>query len=142
MDAVLSKPIAGEVLRAAIEQVLMNARTEWPLLDERVLVLLAEDIGEEGVAEVGRLFLFEAPRLIERLERAFLLRGSVLLREMHTLASAARSVGLQRVGHLAADIEHAMAKEEPSPQQLAGLLEVVRQSVERLTQWLCDARTR
>jgi len=107
----------------------------WPILDESVLGLLARDIGEDGANDVVRLFLAGAPRMIDRLERSFASRGRVLLREVHTLASAACSVGLLRVGHAAAEIEQTFADAEPGEDQLAGLLSLLHQSATRLAEW-------
>lgn len=106
-----------------------------PLLDERVLTLLAEDIGEDGAADVVRLFLTESPRMIDQLEQSSVSRGRALLRDVHTLASAARSVGLLRVGHAAADIEEMLAHEDPGSERLIALLDLLRQSVARLAEW-------
>jgi HPt (histidine-containing phosphotransfer) domain-containing protein len=96
------------------------------LLDEAVLHALAADLGEDGLVEVIQLFLTEAPRRADRLENA---AGSALLREVHMLASAARSVGLLRAGHAAASIELAMASTDPGPDQVADLLNLLREGV-------------
>ena len=82
-----------------------------------------------------RLFLGEAPRVTERLKQASIARGATLLREVHTLASAAGSVGLLRLPQEAADIEHAMANAEPSTERLADLLALLETSVRELTEW-------
>ena len=113
----------------------------WPLLDERVLGLLANEIGDDGANDVVRLFLTGAPRMIDRLEQSFASRGRVLLREVHTLASAACSVGLLRVGHVAADIERTFASAEPSGVRLAGLLALLHQSAARLAEWQATRQT-
>jgi CheY-like chemotaxis protein/HPt (histidine-containing phosphotransfer) domain-containing protein len=132
MNGFVSKPVNAERL----EQAMMAAAAQaWPLLDERVLRRLADDIGDDGVLEVVRLFIAESPAMIQRLERACTTGGRPLLREVHTLASAARSVGLLRAGHCAGDIEHAMAEASPDPERLADLLEVLRAGVERLADW-------
>jgi HPt (histidine-containing phosphotransfer) domain-containing protein len=126
MNGFVSKPVAPERLAAVIEAVMINGATDattvvgWPLLDERVLDLLARDIGDAGANDVVRLFLSVVPRMIDRLEQSFASRGCVLLREVHTLAGAACSVGLLRVGHAAADIELTLAGAEPDGEQLAG----------------------
>jgi HPt (histidine-containing phosphotransfer) domain-containing protein len=57
------------------------------------------------------------------------------LREVHTLASSTRSVGLLRVGQAAADIEEAMATEDPNAERLAALLDLMRESIARLGEW-------
>ncbi len=132
MDGFVSKPVTAERLAAAIEAVMMPVS---PLLDPGVLERLAGDIGDDGVADVTRLFLSEAPRTTERLEQAINCRGHKLLREVHTLASTARSVGLLRLGNAAAQIEQTLASEEPTAEQLAGLLDLLNESVARLAEW-------
>jgi DNA-binding response OmpR family regulator len=141
MDGFASKPVTAERLAAEIEAVITacdaDATTvdEWPLLDASVLGRLAGDIGEDGAADVARLFLTEAPRMIHRLEQSLVTRGRALLREVHTLASAASSVGLLRVGHAAADIEQTFASDDPDQDRLNALLDLLRRSVVRLTEW-------
>jgi len=88
---------------------------------------------------VATLFLAEAPRMEERLQRSSIDSGGALLREVHTLASCASSVGLLRVGYLAGEIERAMANADPEPEQLAALQAMLSESVARLTVWT-DAR--
>jgi CheY-like chemotaxis protein/HPt (histidine-containing phosphotransfer) domain-containing protein len=141
MDGFVSKPVTADRLAAAIAAVVLrdsvtptNGRVP-PLLDERVLDRLADDIGADGAVDVVRLFLAEAPRMIERLERASISGGRTLVREVHTLASAARSVGLMRVGNTAGDIEQATATREPDAGELTDLLDQLHQSVARLAEW-------
>jgi HPt (histidine-containing phosphotransfer) domain-containing protein len=97
--------------------------------------VLAEDIGDDGALDVAHLFLAEAPRMEQRLEQSCAGSVGALLREVHTLASCARSVGLLRVGYLAGEIERAMANAEPEPERLAALRLVLRESVARLAVW-------
>ena len=87
------------------------------------------------MADVTRLFLSEAPRTTERLEQAINCRGHKLLREVHTLASTARSVGLLRLGNAAAEIEQTLASEEPAAEHLSDLLDLMHESVTRLAEW-------
>jgi CheY-like chemotaxis protein len=134
MNDFVGKPVNAARLADAIAAVMANEASA-PLLDERILDGLARDIGPDGVEEVVHLFLAEAPRMAGRLEQAFTERGRTLLREVHTLASAARSVGLMQLGQAAADIEQSMASEEPGPERLAGLLDLVHPSVARLASW-------
>jgi CheY-like chemotaxis protein/HPt (histidine-containing phosphotransfer) domain-containing protein len=141
MDGFVSKPVTAERLAAAIEAAVMrdsvtptNGRV-LPLLDETVLDRLADDIGADGAVDVVRLFLAEAPRMIARLEQSSISGGRALVREVHTLASAARSVGLLRVGNTAADIEQATATREPDAGELTDLLDQLHQSVARLAEW-------
>ena len=132
MDGFVSKPVTAERLATAIEAVTTPVS---PLLDADVLDQLADDIGADGVADVTRLFLSEAPRTTERLEQAINCRGHKLLREVHTLASTARSVGLLRLGNAAAEIEQTLASEEPAAEHLSDLLDLMHESVTRLAEW-------
>jgi hypothetical protein len=100
-----------------------------------VLGVLAEDIGDDGALDVVQLFLAEAPRMGERLELASIDSAGALLREVHTLASCTRSVGLLRVGYLAGEIEHAMAGAKPDPERLVALRDLLHESVAALTLW-------
>jgi HPt (histidine-containing phosphotransfer) domain-containing protein len=69
------------------------------------------------------------------LGRACATRGSALLREVHTLASSSRTVGLLRVGQTAAGIELAMAVADPSGDRFTDLLDLLRASAIRLGEW-------
>jgi HPt (histidine-containing phosphotransfer) domain-containing protein len=111
------------------------------LLDETVLDVLAADIGQDGAIDVVRLSLAEAPRMTTRLERSSINHGRALLREVHTLASAAKSVGLLRVGNAAAKIEQRIARDEAGAEQLGGLLDLLQQSVVRLARWEASRQT-
>jgi len=147
MDGCVSKPVTAERLASAIEDAVRGngawlSRADWPVLDEAVLLRLAGDIGEDGALQVVTLFLAEAPRMIDRLGQSCISPGRALLREVHTLASAARSVGLLRVGHAAADIEHTLGCEEPDAAQLATLLELLRHGVIRLAEWEGEQQAR
>ncbi len=142
MGSVVTKPVTSERLAEALRMAAVDDGTPpdapprtWPLFDERVLSVLAEDIGDDGALDVAHLFLAESPGIHERLERSSIDSGGALLREVHTLASCARSVGLLRVGYLAGAIERAMANADPEPEQLAALQAMLRESVARLTIW-------
>ena len=73
--------------------------------------------------------------MVERLEQASMSHGGALLREVHTLASAARSVGLLQAGNTAADIEQALARGEPDQERLIGLVALLHVSIDRLGAW-------
>jgi signal transduction histidine kinase/CheY-like chemotaxis protein/HPt (histidine-containing phosphotransfer) domain-containing protein len=141
MDGFVSKPVTAERLAAAIEAVVIagavtpTGGSVLPLLDGRVLDRLADDIGADGAVDVVRLFLAEAPRMIARLEQSSISGGRTLVREVHTLASAARSVGLLRVGNTAADMEQSAGMQEPDAGELTDLLDQLHQSVARLAEW-------
>ena len=105
------------------------------MLDDAVLQALAGDIGDDGVLEVVSLFLSEAPAMLDRMERASVTGGRQLLREVHTLASAARNVGLLKVGDAAAEIETSLRSADAAPQHLNVLLPLLRDGVSRLEEW-------
>ncbi len=75
MNGFVAKPVTAERLADAIAAAMAAAGSDaappdmWPLLDDTVLERLAGDIGEDGVVEVVRLFLAEAPRMVDRLEQ-------------------------------------------------------------------------
>ena len=148
MDGFVTKPVTAQRLAAAIETVMARGNQEtptmddMPILDETVLHALADDVGEAGMDEVVELFLTEAPRMIERLRQASVSRGGTLLREIHTLASATRQVGLLRAGQAAADLEAALAVGEPEPDRLASLLSLLQVSIARLAEWTHGTRRR
>jgi signal transduction histidine kinase/DNA-binding response OmpR family regulator len=140
MTGFIGKPVTAERLAAAISTAVGSA-DRTPLLDERVLTVLNGDIGADGTVDVVELFLAEAPRAMERLQQAMIDRGQALLREAHTLASSARSVGLVQLGQAAADTEQAMAQGQPSSEQLAALMELFHASVARLAVWAASQPT-
>ncbi len=146
MDGFVTKPVTAPRLAAAIEAVMAGHEPatppvdELPMFDADVLRSLAWDIGEAGMEEVVDLFLCESPRMVEQLEHASVVQGRTLLREVHTLASATRNVGLLRTGQLAADIESALAMHEPVPERLNELLLLLRTSIEALESWIVERR--
>jgi HPt (histidine-containing phosphotransfer) domain-containing protein len=141
MDGLVSKPVIPERLAAAIRDVIEDcdaavvSRNELPLFDQQVLHRLADEIGVDGMAEVVELFLAQSPRMSQRLEQAIGIGGSAVLREVHTLASSTRGVGLMRVGHQAAEMELMIATIEPSAQGLTALRDLLQESVARLAAW-------
>lgn len=146
MDSVVTKPVTAVRLADAMRMAVVEDGAPpdalpqtWPLFDEHVLNVLAEDIGDDGALDVAQLFLAEAPRMEARLQWSSIDSGGALLREVHTLASCARSVGLLRVGYLAGAIERVLANATPEPEQLVALQAMLSESVARLTVWT-DAR--
>jgi HPt (histidine-containing phosphotransfer) domain-containing protein len=141
MDGFVTKPANAERLASAIDAVLPARATEsddvgtTPALNESVLRALAADIGEDGVAEVVTLFLAEAPAMLDRLARSSISGGRLLLREVHTLASAARNVGLLRVGAVAAATEASLGTVEPKQECLLALQGLLRDGIARLAEW-------
>jgi CheY-like chemotaxis protein len=141
MDGFVGKPVTAERLARVIEGIMAAcdgdaAMTDGcPMLDEAVLLRLSDDIGPSNTVDVVRLFLDEAPRVRGRLDRAIATRDRTLLREVHTLASAARSVGLQRVGQAAADAEAQLSVGEGAADVLASLPVLLQQSVALLAEW-------
>jgi signal transduction histidine kinase/DNA-binding response OmpR family regulator len=141
MDGFVSKPVTAERLAEAIDDVTTTCRGEakadcCPQLDEAVLSRLADDIGFANALDVVQLFLDEAPRMMNRLEQAIRVEDRALLREVHTLASAARSVGLLRVGQTAADVESLLSAGRPTAPLLAALPDILAEDVSLLADWM------
>lgn len=138
MDGFVTKPVTAGHLAAAIEAVLHPR--EPAILDETVLSALATDIGADGLLEVVRLFLAEAPVVLDRLAAASATGGRDLLHEVHALASAARNVGLLRAGFTAAAVEAELATRDVKQARLDGLQSLLREGVARLTAWEAGTR--
>jgi len=107
--------------------------------DLAALAGLVGDIGRAPAVELVRLFVETAPRHLEAL-RALAGRDqhSELIRQAHTLANTARSLGLPQVARACRDLEDEASADGPSPalDRLAVLLE---QGTAILREWLSQA---
>jgi signal transduction histidine kinase/CheY-like chemotaxis protein len=122
MNVFVTKPVTLDRLRMVLEQGAAAPPRETAetldaaLLDVSFLAQLAEDISEEGVVEMLRIFLEDAPVHMAAIRRAMADgRVQVLRREAHALAGAARTVGLRRLGGRAAALQ--LASEGTGPGQ-------------------------
>lgn len=84
------------------------------------LAELLEVIGEENTQEIVRIFLQEAPQLLESLSAS---DRPVRHRAAHSLKSSARLVGAETVANHAARLELLLSKPEGeiSPADISGL---------------------
>jgi HPt (histidine-containing phosphotransfer) domain-containing protein len=106
------------------------------VLDNAFLTGLAGDIGEDGVVEMLRIFLEDAPPHMEAITRA-LASGAIqtVRREAHALAGAARTVGLTRLGRLAAALQKASEGTGPAAEVVEALNEALRESLPLAAAW-------
>ena len=95
---------------------------ETALLDEDFLRQLVEDISVEGAVEVIQVFLEEGPVRMEAIQNAMAAGAlTVVRRESHALAGAARNIGLTRLGEAAYAIQKATEQSGPDARSIAAL---------------------
>ena len=95
---------------------------EAALLDEDFLRQLVEDISVEGAVEVIQVFLEEGPVRMEAIQNAMAASAlTVVRRESHALAGAARNIGLTRLGEAAYAIQKATEQSGPDARSIAAL---------------------
>jgi CheY-like chemotaxis protein/HPt (histidine-containing phosphotransfer) domain-containing protein len=118
MDHVATKPISAERLGQAIADVMARAgraasgadraerAVEDAIGDRMALAGLVHDIGETAAVELVRTFVETAPRHLQTL-RGLAARGEImeLTRQAHTLAAAARSLGLMGLARACRHLE-------------------------------------
>ncbi len=126
------QPLPETQQQAALPQAAPPSRA---LLDGGFLSRLADDITTEGVIEALGLFREDAPARIAVM-RACLGRDQARLRrEAHALAGASRNIGLDRLGHAAAALQHAVEHAEPVPAHVEALALLVDASLGALQDW-------
>lgn len=105
-------------------------------LDTGFLAELARDIGEEGVVEMLRIFQEDAPPRMTAIHRA-MASGAIqtVRREAHAMAGAARTVGLTRLGRLAAALQKASEGTGPDAEVVETLAEALRESLPLAAAW-------
>jgi HPt (histidine-containing phosphotransfer) domain-containing protein len=106
------------------------------VLDTGFLASLAGDIGGEGVVEMLRIFLEDAPSHMMAIRHA-MTSGAIqtVRREAHALAGAARTVGLTRLGRLAAALQKASEGTGPAAEVVEMLAEALRESLPLAAAW-------
>jgi signal transduction histidine kinase/HPt (histidine-containing phosphotransfer) domain-containing protein/ActR/RegA family two-component response regulator len=128
MNDFITKPVTLERLRAALERtaVAPPAAPDHPVvpyhlvmpdhlvkvdsatIDAAFLRQLGDEIGSDGVVEMLRMFLEDAPIRMAAIQHAAADGTSQKIwREAHALAGSARAVGLPRLGHAAAALQKA-----------------------------------
>ena len=100
------------------------------LIDQDYLTQLAEDIGEDGVAEVLSVFAEDAPGYLAALQQAFSdSRLPELRRTAHALAGCARNSGLLPLGEAAYALQIALERAEPDAADIAALVDLAEASI-------------
>ncbi|MDR3536489.1 MAG: ATP-binding protein [Acetobacteraceae bacterium] len=163
MNGFVTKPVTAERLAAAIEAATaeeMRTETSPPrpqdapeeaapvplasalpaasplqLLDGGFLGRLADDISPAGVIEALGLFREDAPARISVMRASLGRDPARVRREAHALAGASRNIGLDRLGHAAAALQHAVERAEPDPADVEALAALVDESLAALEGW-------
>ncbi|MBL8688646.1 MAG: PAS-domain containing protein [Rhodospirillaceae bacterium] len=164
MDTYLTKPIDSKALLAALEKWLPQARAlrrrpsarkaeaadsskALPDIDPQVLDLqrLSETFG--GFGEEARTFLAgfiaDVPRMIEAVASALSAQEKKAARDAaHALKGAARSVGAQRLGQIASDVQDCLDGDDVETAAIfAGLLHQTFEEMHRDTARLTNSGT-
>ena len=106
------------------------------LIDQDYLTQLAEDIGEDGVAEVLIVFAEDAPGYLASLKQAFSDRRlPELRRTAHALAGCARNSGLLPLGEAAYALQVALERAEPDATDIAALVDLAEASIAAVNDW-------
>ena len=144
MNGFVTKPITLERLRAVLEQSAPRASPVPPriesadrmLLDEAFLNHLAQEITPDGVAEMIRIFLEDAPPRVLAIQRAAA-DGSIQIigHEAHALSGSDGNVGLNRLAEAASALQRACEKTEPDSVTIEILAAIVRDSLPLVTVW-------
>jgi len=109
---------------------------DGPVLDLAFLDTLAADLGDDGTAEVVRIFLEDAPPRIVRMRDASCQGDTVVRREAHALSGSAHAIGLVRLGEAASALQRATEAGTADPAASADLAVLLRQGVTALQAWL------
>ena len=109
---------------------------EAALLDEDFLRQLVEDISVEGAVEVIQVFLEEGPARVEAIQNAMAAGAlTVVRREAHALAGAARNIGLTRLGEAAYAIQKATEQSGPGAESIAALATLLDRTLPLAIVW-------
>jgi signal transduction histidine kinase/CheY-like chemotaxis protein len=138
MNGFVTKPVTADRLAAAITAAIGGGApgSDAVLVDLGYLDQLIADISLEGVAEAIGLFREDAPVRLAALHRALAARSiTVLRREAHALAGAARNVGLAALGDFAYALQKAVEITEPDHAAFDRLTGLVGDSLREITAW-------
>lgn len=137
MDDYMTKPIS----RLRLQEVLAGAvgRGGAGELDPQAIEQLAESIGRDGVEEVLRTFINDAPRQLRELE-AGITNGEAeqVARAAHTLKSTFGCVGAMALAGLCAGVEQQAAAGRPPMQPDRALGERLATVLEELERYLAQ----
>lgn len=145
MNDFVTKPVTLERLRAALERTSvpspaapdLSVMADSATIDTAFLRQLGDDIGPDGVVEMLRMFLEDAPMHMAAIQRAAAEGASqTVRREAHALAGAARTVGLPRLGHAAAELQKASEGGRLDQIAIDAVAVAFRDSVPLATAWI------
>jgi signal transduction histidine kinase/CheY-like chemotaxis protein/HPt (histidine-containing phosphotransfer) domain-containing protein len=144
MNGFVTKPVTMERLRAVLEQTTpaavsvstRPAAADSMMLDGAFLHRLAHDIGPDGVAEMIRIFLDEAPARMMAIQRA-MADGDIrtVQRAAHALAGAACNVGLTRLADAAGALQKSNGGSGPDDASVSDLATMFRDSLPLAANW-------
>jgi CheY-like chemotaxis protein len=149
MNDFVTKPVTIQRLRTVLEQDAVRgisargrvAPADSESFDTAFLTQLSDEIGTDGVAEMIRIFLEDAPLHVVEIRRAAA-EGALqkIRREAHGLAGAARTVGLIRLANVAAALHKSCDWSGPETDEIETVANVLRDSLPLAAAW-ADART-
>jgi CheY-like chemotaxis protein/HPt (histidine-containing phosphotransfer) domain-containing protein len=148
MNDFVAKPVTMERLRAALEQSAIrklppsgrDGPEDAEFFDAAFLGQLCEEIGTDGVIQMIRIFLEDAPLYLLAIRRAAA-EGAVQIvrREAHGLAGAARAVGLARLASVTEALHRSCEWSGPGKEETETVATTLRDSLPLVANW-ADAR--
>ncbi len=145
MNDFVTKPVTRERLSAVLEQVETTSviglgQVAMPsavtTLDAAFLHRLSQEICEEGVTEMVRIFLEDAPVRMAAIRRG-LVDGAnqTVRREAHALAGAASNVGLPRLAAAAGSLQIAVERSGVDEAAVEAVAAALHDSLPLVTAW-------
>ena len=145
MNDFITKPVTLERLRAVLEQAVVAdpVRPEEPVtvsgtvtLDTAFLHRLCQEISPDGVTEMLRIFLEDAPARMAAIRRSAANGASqTVRREAHALAGAASNVGLSRLSEAAGALQTAVERTRADEAIIETVAAALRDSLPLATAW-------
>jgi signal transduction histidine kinase/DNA-binding response OmpR family regulator len=145
MNDFVTKPVTLEQLRLVLEQIAIAAkvRPEEPVhasgsatLDTAFLDRLSKEISLDGVTEMVRIFLEDAPARMAAIRRGLASGANqAVRREAHALAGAASNVGLSRLGEAAGALQVAIERSGMDDAMVERVAAALRDSLSLATAW-------
>jgi HPt (histidine-containing phosphotransfer) domain-containing protein len=145
MNDFVTKPVTLERLRLVLEQITVAApvRPKEPLiasgsvtLDAAFLDRLSQEIGFDGVTEMIRIFLEDAPARMAAIGRGVAAGAyQTVRREAHAMAGAASNVGLPRLAEAAGALQIAAERSRIDDTTVETVAAALRDSLPLATAW-------
>jgi hypothetical protein len=145
MNDFVTKPVTLERLRAALEQAPVAAAalpdqtatlSGTVTLDGAFLHRLSQEIDIDGVTEMVRIFLEDAPARMVAIRRAVAAGANqTVRREAHALAGAASNVGLTRLSEAAGALQTAVEQAQVDAAIVETVAAALRDSLPLATTW-------